>query len=67
MTHITFDQQRAAYDALGLSPERFNDTASILIEPHRVTVTRYLTDEAGRHYVANDEIASETVVLVVGQ
>lgn len=62
---ITGEQLRAAYDALGLDPDTWNDTMRIVIAPHEVTVTQRLRNDAGHLYVVGDEIASDTTVLDV--
>jgi hypothetical protein len=50
-TYITFAQQHDLYDLLGLDPDLLNDTASVLIEPMRVVVTRYCRDENGQKFL----------------
>jgi hypothetical protein len=61
-THTTVAQQRAAYDALGLDPNLFEMTESILIRSDAVTVTRFRTDpETGQ--VILGAIATRVAVL----
>lgn len=42
---VTTEQMRAAYDALGLDPERFTSTHSIRINPDGIEVLRWHTFE----------------------
>lgn len=58
-TRVSAAQMRAAYNALGLHPERWNDTMRIDITPHAVIVTRASRNEDGRMHV--DHIGSLAV------
>jgi hypothetical protein len=61
--NIKLEQLRAAYDALGLDPNRFDQTQSFLVEPGVVTVVRVRVDEAGQNIVlpGRSALATETV------
>lgn len=48
---------------IGLDPVVAEDLASVHFDPGAVTVVRYRRNEAGRHYAAGDEIATETTVI----
>lgn len=60
---FTHDQQRAAYDALGLDPELFNSTHTITIKPDRVIVWRYLRNADGHRYLVGGQPAEDVTVL----
>ena len=64
---FTIQQQRAAYDALGLDPDGFTETTLVVITPTEVMVTRRLRNDAGRLYVVDDQIASETTILELAE
>lgn len=58
---ITFAQQRAAYEALGLDPKLFNRTHRVVITADTVTAFRFAVDDNAKLYVVNGEIAEEQV------
>lgn len=63
---VTLAQIRAAYDALGLEADRWNETTQVVVKPDAVIVTRYLRGDNGRAFLAsNGEIAQEMTVLKV--
>lgn len=64
-THITTDQLRAAYDALGLDADGWNRTMRFELRPDFVILVRYRPGENGRPYVENDEIVTDPVAIPV--
>jgi len=64
--YVTFDQIRAAYDALALDPELLERTRSIEITPHVVVVIRHAVgDDGGPFLDGNGELATTTTWLDV--
>lgn len=64
--NVTAVQLRAAYDALGLDPDRFDQTVSFTAEPGKLTVIRMRVDQDGAAAVAGiDEVATETITIGV--
>lgn len=62
---INIEQVRAAYDAMGLDPEQWNNTRQVEFDPHEVRVTRYVRDEKGRILVADELGNPETCVTTM--
>jgi hypothetical protein len=61
---VTVEQMRAAYDALGLDPQRFKSTRSVHIQPGDVEVVRYHQVDGGSHLVeGSDAICMELLTL----
>ena len=63
---LTTAELRAAYDALGLDPERFKDTRTITINPHGVEVVRY-QDRPVRMVEGSDAVRTESLTLELGE
>lgn len=63
--NVTAAHLRAAYDALGLDPARFDQTVSFVCEPGKLTVVRMRVDADGDGMLAGDGAATETVTIGV--
>lgn len=59
---ITKEQQRAAYDALGLDPDRWSQTREVRLQPHAVVVERYRRGDRGILVAGGEPIVDTTVI-----
>lgn len=48
---------------IGLDPVDARDLKCVHFDPGTITVVRFRRNEAGLHYVAGDEIATETTII----
>lgn len=66
MKTITMQHIRAAYEALGLDPDKFDGVMLIKMTPSQVQVTRQAYDKGGRAYTdESGEVATTTATIPV--
>ena len=63
-TTITGDQIRAAFDALGLDPDEFENTARVELTPHELVLTRHARNEQGRAFIRDGRVKATVTTLI---
>lgn len=62
---IPLDRVVELLRGLGVEPADPRHLKSVLVRPGAVEVVRYRTDDGGKHYLAGDYTATETIVIAI--